>query len=85
MPIVTSREFRANQKIYLDPVGPGKELFILRGKNKSYKVLPVTEQDTMTDPEYMREPDEDLARAITAEELLVGVKEDIREISGQGK
>lgn len=39
----------------------------------------------MTDPEYMREPDEDVVRAITAKELLVGIKEDIREISGQGK
>lgn len=51
MPIVTSGEFRANQKIYLDWIGQGKELFILRGKNKSYKVLPVTEQDTMIHPE----------------------------------
>lgn len=85
MLIVTSKEFRANQKIYLDQVDQGKELFILRGKNKSYKVLPVTEQDTVIDPEYMLEPDEDLARAITAEELLAGVKEDIREIFRKGR
>lgn len=85
MLIVTSKEFRANQKIYLDQVDQGKELFILRGKNKSYKVLPVTEQDTVIDPEYMLEPDEDLARAITAEEFREGAKQHIRELFNQKK
>ncbi|MCC8172767.1 MAG: type II toxin-antitoxin system Phd/YefM family antitoxin [Parabacteroides sp.] len=85
MLIVTSGEFRANQKNYLDQVDEGKELLILRGKNKSYKVLPATEEDRVISPEYILEPDEDLARAITAEEFIEGAKQHIRELFSQKK
>jgi len=80
MLVVSSREFRDNQKIYLDQVDEGVELFVQRGKGKSYKIVPITENDTILNKEYILTPDEDFNRAITMNELLVGVKEDIREM-----
>lgn len=43
---VSSREFRANQKSYLDKVADGLELLITR-KNESFKIVKVTDDDTL--------------------------------------
>lgn len=43
---VSSREFRSNQKNYLDQVARGAELLITR-KNESFKVVKVSEDDTL--------------------------------------
>ncbi len=47
MVIVSSREFRSKQKSYLDKVDEGVEVLITRGKNRSYRIVPVTEDDTL--------------------------------------
>ncbi|MCL2652150.1 MAG: prevent-host-death protein [Candidatus Azobacteroides sp.] len=82
---VSSKEFRDKQKSYLDRVDDGIEILVQRGKHKSYKIVPVIEDDRGIDKDYILAPDEDLARAITFDELLVGVKEDLREIFARGK
>ena len=64
MLIISAREFRANQKKYLDQVDEGVEIIITRAGNKSYKIT--------------REINNDLVNAITAEELLVGIEDDIK-------
>ena len=51
MIIVSSREFRDKQKSYLDQVDEGAEILIRRGKNKSYKIVPVKEDDTLMSKE----------------------------------
>ena len=51
MIIITSREFRENQASYFDRVDKGEEIFIQRKKNKSYKIVPVTEDDTLMSKE----------------------------------
>jgi len=67
---VSSKEFRDKQKSYLDRVDDGIEILIQRGKHKSYKIVPVIEDSTVIDKDHILAPDEDLARAITGEELL---------------
>ncbi|HHU96474.1 MAG: prevent-host-death protein [Bacteroidota bacterium] len=47
MVIVSSREFRSKQKSYLDKVDEGVEVVITRGKNRSYRIIPVTGDDTL--------------------------------------
>ncbi len=51
MVIVSSREFRDKQKSYLDKVDEGVEVLIQRGKNKSYRIVPVKEDDTLMSQE----------------------------------
>lgn len=80
MLVVSSREFRDKQAMYLDQADEGKEILVMRGKNKSYRIIPVTEDDTVVKKEYLLAPDESLARAITAEELISAVKEDLKVI-----
>jgi len=70
MLVISSKEFRDNQASYFDRVDNGEEILVQRGKNKAYKITPVTENDTVIPRDYILAPDEDLARAITGEELL---------------
>ena len=70
MLVVSTREFRERQKSYLDKIDSGVEVLI-QGKNtKCYKIVPVLEEDTFNERDYILAPDEELARGITADELL---------------
>ncbi len=81
MLIVSSGEFRANQKAYLDKVDDGQEVLIQRGKDKSYRIVPVMGTDTVLRAEdFAKEPDEDLEQAVSFDEILEGVYADIHEM-----
>ena len=45
MLVVSSREFRQNQKMYFEKVDKGEQVIVQRGKNKSYTLMPVDEDD----------------------------------------
>lgn len=81
MLIVSSGEFRANQKAYLDKVDDGQEVLIQRGKDKSYRIVPVMGTDTVLRAEdFAKEPDEDLEQAISFDEVLEHVHAHIHEL-----
>ncbi len=64
MLVITSREFRENQASYLDRVDKGEEILIQRKKNKSYKIVRVTEDDTlMSKEEFFSKIDKSLQQA----------------------
>ena len=85
MLVVSSREFRENQKSYLDKVDEGVEILIQRGKDKSYKIVPITEEDTVISKEYILSPDEDFFTAISVDEFTKGAKEHIRQLYKRGR
>lgn len=80
---ITAGEFRDNPQRYLDQVDAGEELMLQRGEGKQYLVIPADDVLADIPPEYILEPDEDLERAITLDELLEGVKADIHEMFKQ--
>ncbi len=47
MLVISSREFRANQKSYFDRVDSGEEIIVQRKGDKSYKISPVSKDDTL--------------------------------------
>ncbi|MDR2126899.1 MAG: prevent-host-death protein [Prevotellaceae bacterium] len=51
MLVISSREFREKQQIYLDKIDEGIEILIQRGKNKVYKIVAVTDDDTLMSKE----------------------------------
>lgn len=85
MVIVSSREFRDRQKRYLDKVDKGEEVLIRRGKNKSYRIVPVTEDEIfMNKNEFFAKIDEALKEAeqgkvtsISSEEELTNFLENL--------
>ncbi len=65
MYVISSREFRDNQKRYLDLVDNNKLVIIQRGKNKAYKITAITDTDR-----FLEEPavNERLAHSIAQAE-----------------
>ena len=61
MLVISSREFRENQKKYFDLIDQQEQVIVQRGKNKSYAVVPIIET-----VKYFSEPDirERLERSI---------------------
>ena len=75
MTVVNSKEFNTHQERYFD-LAKNEQIVIRRGKNMFHLTyapaeIPYQEQEIL-------EPDDDLRRAITAEELLNRIHGDIR-------
>ena len=77
---VTADEFLANQQRFLDRVDAGEELMLQRAGGQRYLIVPADDVLADVPPEYILEPDEDLRRAISLDELLEGVKSHIEEL-----
>ena len=69
MLVISSAELRNNMKKYLDRA-KDETVVIQRGRTETFVLK---RQERLS-------PDADLASAITAEELLIGIEEDIRKM-----
>jgi len=85
MLVISSRKFREKQGFYLGMAKNGEDIIVKSRENGSFVLVPVTEDDMIVRKEHILSPDADLARAITMDELLVGVKEDLRKMFKKGK
>ncbi len=47
MIIISSREFRQNQADYFDRIDKGEQIIVQRGKDKSYKLMPIGDNDVL--------------------------------------
>lgn len=58
MKIVTSREFRDNQKKYFDLVDNKEQVIVKRSKKRAYKLVPITDDDILIEvpKEYRCDP-----------------------------
>lgn len=45
MLVISSREFRQNQKKYFEKVDGGEHVIVQRGKDKAYSLMPVQQDD----------------------------------------
>lgn len=45
MVVISSREFRQNQKAYFDKVDSGEQVIVQRGKDKAYALTPINDED----------------------------------------
>ncbi|MFA5649788.1 MAG: prevent-host-death protein [Proteiniphilum sp.] len=78
MIIVSSREFRDKQKSYLDKVDEGVEVLIQRGKNKSYRIVPVEKDDTlMSKEDFFAKIDKALEEAEQGNVTRINSKEEL--------
>jgi hypothetical protein len=63
MLVISTREFRQNQKNYLDKIDAGIQVFIQRGKDKCYCVSPVREDDALMSKEkFLLKVDNDVMK-----------------------
>ncbi len=69
MRIISSAEFRENMKTYLD-LAETEQIIIQRGKNETFEIV----------KRHYKKPDADYHRAVSAEQMLDWVLEDMHEM-----
>ncbi|MDR0988591.1 MAG: type II toxin-antitoxin system Phd/YefM family antitoxin [Prevotellaceae bacterium] len=79
MLVISSREFRANQKSYFDQIDAGAEVLVQRRNNKSYRIIPVTEDDTVMNKQAFYEMlEKSLQQIRRGESVAVKTDEELR-------
>jgi antitoxin YefM len=64
MIVISSREFRDHQKKYFDLIDSNEQVIVQRGKNKSYKLVPIKEDEAlMTEEEFFTKIDLSIKQA----------------------
>ena len=82
MLIISSREFRQNQRLYFDKADKGEQIIVQRGKDKSYAVTPIKEQDIYFNDEMVDRIKESLKQAQNGEYIEISSSEEIKELLG---
>ncbi len=63
MLVISSREFRDNQRKYFDLVDQNEQVIVQRAKNKAYRLVPVTDDTCMTKEEFFAKIDQSIEQA----------------------
>ena len=79
MTVVSTKEFNANQEMYFD-LAANEQVYIQRED-----CMFIVKLANYPKKKKYLEPDDDLRRAITMDEFLIGAKEDLREIFRKGE
>ena len=78
---ITGREFRANQKTYLDLSDKGTQIVIRRGRNKSYVLTPIINDDDYKryfTPELLARIEKSLQQAKEGKVISISTKEELK-------
>jgi len=64
MLVISSREFRENQKMYFDLIDKNEQIIVQRGKDKAYVLTPITDTDRyFANPEVKKRIKHSIAQA----------------------
>ena len=82
MLVISSREFRENQKKYFDLIDHKEQVIVQRGKNKSYALVPIDETvKYFSEPEIRERLDRSIEEASRGDLITVN-PEDISNLLG---
>lgn len=82
MVVVSSREFRQNQKLYFEMVDNGEQIIVQRGKNKTYALTPINLEDNYFNPTMLKRIQESLDQIKNGQSKQISTKEEINELLG---
>ncbi|MDD2981835.1 MAG: prevent-host-death protein [Crocinitomicaceae bacterium] len=82
MLVISSREFRQNQKEYFERVDKGERIIVQRGKDKSYLLTPVTEDDLYFNSTILDRIKQGLSEIQKGETKKINSSEEIKELLG---
>ncbi len=82
MLVISSREFRQNQKLYFEKVDKGEHIIVQRGKDKSYALTPVTENDIYFNTEMIKRIQQSVLEVQNGETKTISTSEEIKELLG---
>ena len=82
MLVISSREFRQNQRMYFDKADEGIQIIVQRGKDKSYALTPVGENDLYFNQEMVKKVKESLEQARKGQVKAITSAVEIKELLG---
>ncbi len=82
MLVISSREFRQNQKMYFERADQGEQIIIQRGKDKSYALTPVGEDDLYFNAEMVKRIKESMSQVESGKTKKVTTPEQIDDLLG---
>jgi PHD/YefM family antitoxin component YafN of YafNO toxin-antitoxin module len=82
MLIISSREFRQNQKEYFEKADQGEQIIVQRGKKKSYALTPVGEEDLYFNEAMLKRIKESLSQIESGQTTKISNPEQIDELLG---
>jgi len=82
MLIISSREFRQNQKQYFERVDKGEHIIVQRGKDKSYALTPVTEEDMYFNAAMLKRIKQSVLEVQNGETKKISTSKEISDLLG---
>lgn len=82
MLVISSREFRQNQKKYFERADQGEQIIVQRGKDKSYALTPVEADDLYFNAEMVKRIKESLSQIEAGKTTKAATPDQINELLG---
>ena len=82
MLVVSSREFRQNQKRYFERADQGEQIIVHRGKNKAYALTPVKEEDLYFNAEMVDRIKQSMGQVKSGKTKSITTAEQIDDLLG---
>jgi antitoxin YefM len=82
MLVVSSREFRQNQKSYFERVDKGEQVIVQRGKDRSYALTPINDDDVYFNAEMIAKIKQSIKEVEQGKVKRVTTPEEISDLLG---
>ncbi len=82
MLVISSREFRQNQRIYFERADKGEQIIVQRGKDKAYVLRPVSEDDVYFNTEMLSRIKESVQQVKEGKTKRIKTDKEISELLG---
>ncbi len=82
MLVISSREFRQNQKMYFERADKGEQIIVQRGKDKAYALTPVSEDDLYFNGDMVERIKQSIKQVAEGKAKKVTTAEEINELLG---
>ena len=82
MLIISSREFRQNQKMYFNKADKGEQIIVQRGKDKLYALTPIGKDDIYFNEKMVKRIKKSAKQARNGKYIEISSSEEIKEQLG---
>ena len=82
MLVISSREFRQNQRKYFERVDKGEHIIVQRAKDKAYVLTPITENDMYFNGEMIEKLKQSIKEVEQGEVKRVSTPKEISDLLG---
>jgi antitoxin YefM len=82
MLVISSREFRQNQKMYFERVDKGEHIIVQRAKDKAYALTPISEDDMYFNAEMVDKIKQSILEVQQGEVKKVSTSKEISDLLG---